>query len=90
MLSRFSGLNSHKVAHDTVLSDHFRAGIGYKAFILMPSYPYLLIGEIASLVENYVKIFVKKTYNPQLEDQTWLVHVHSIQVYYSEPLHQNL
>ncbi|OMP66685.1 hypothetical protein [Domibacillus epiphyticus] len=84
MIHKFSNSDSYNTIHDQALEDYFRAGIGYKALILTPSYPFLFIGEILSLIEDHIELMVQTTHFAQLENRTWLIHVHNIEVFYIE------
>ena len=66
------------------LINHFRDGIGHKVFILTPSYPFMFIGEILSLMEDLVAVFVETTQFAQLENRIWYIHVHNIEAFYIE------
>lgn len=72
------------VIHNAALVDHFAAGIGQKAFILTPSYPFMFIGQIVSLLENHVELLVETTHFAQLENRTWLINIQNIEVFYIE------
>ncbi|MCP3762347.1 hypothetical protein NLX67_08080 [Domibacillus sp. A3M-37] len=84
MPHRFYDSNSHNVNHDMALVDYFRAGIGHRAFILTPSYPFMFIGEIVSLMEDQVRLLVETTHFAPLENRTWLIHIDNIEVFYIE------
>ncbi|MCM3791180.1 hypothetical protein M3221_22860 [Domibacillus indicus] len=84
MTPRFFGLNDHNVMHDGALVEHFRAAIGQRAFILTPSYPFMFIGEIVSIIGDQVELAVETTHFAQLENRNWLIHVHNIEVFYIE------
>lgn len=70
--------------HDVGLINHFRDGIGHKAIILTPSFPFMFIGEILSIVEDSVKLFVETTQFSQLENRLWFIHIDNIEVFYIE------
>ncbi|MCI2255581.1 hypothetical protein L2D08_14505 [Domibacillus sp. PGB-M46] len=72
------------VMHDMALVEHFRAAIGMRTFILTPSYPFMFVGEIVSMVGDQVEIFAETTHFAQLEKRNWLIHVHNIEVFYIE------
>ncbi|OES45336.1 hypothetical protein [Domibacillus iocasae] len=84
MHNNFSTFRSINAIHDAALEDHFREGIGFKVFILTPSYPFMLIGQIVSLIEDHIELMVETTHFAQLENRTWLVHIHNIEVFYIE------
>ncbi|OZM57101.1 hypothetical protein CIB95_09805 [Lottiidibacillus patelloidae] len=66
------------------LIQHFIDGIGRKVFILMPGFPFMFIGEILDVVGDVAKIHIETTQTAVLEDRNWLVHIHSIEVFYIE------
>ncbi|MFJ7831029.1 hypothetical protein ACQKL6_17155 [Peribacillus sp. NPDC097197] len=70
--------------HDEALVNNFRDGIGLRALILTPSYPFMFIGEILDVVEDVAKICVEITQFSQLENRNWFVHIHNIEVFYIE------
>lgn len=84
MTINFSNSQTINTLHDEELVNHFREGIGQKALILTPSFPFLFIGEIISIIEDSVEVFVETTHFQQLEDRTWLIHIHNIEVFYIE------
>ncbi|MCM3789838.1 hypothetical protein M3221_15700 [Domibacillus indicus] len=84
MTPRSSGLNDHNGMHDAALVEHFRAAIGQRAFLLTPSYPFMFIGEIVSLIGDQVELAVETTHFAQLENRNWLIHIHNIEVFYIE------
>ncbi|MDQ0218907.1 hypothetical protein ELQ35_10475 [Peribacillus cavernae] len=70
--------------HDMALLDHFIDGIGQKVIILSPSFPFLFIGTIVDVVEDLIELDVETTHFSQLEDRTWFIHIHNIEVFYIE------
>ncbi|WP_309090209.1 hypothetical protein [Domibacillus sp.] len=84
MTSRSSSLNSLNVMHDTALVEYFGASIGQRAFILTPSYPFMFVGEIVSLIGDQVELAVETTHFAQLENRSWLIHIDNIEVFYIE------
>lgn len=44
----------------------------------------MFIGEILSVVEDYVEIAVEITQFAQLENRSWFVHIDNIEVFYIE------
>lgn len=70
--------------HDEELLNHFKNGIGHKVLILTPSYPFMFIGEILSIVEDTIELFVETTQFSQLENRIWFIHVDNIEVFYIE------
>jgi hypothetical protein len=79
-----SHLNDINALHDTAIVNHFIAGIGRKAIILTPSFPFLFIGTIVDVMEDVIEMDVETTHFVQLEDRTWFIHIHNIEVFYIE------
>jgi hypothetical protein len=84
MFHKFSGSSHINTIHDEALVDHFRDGIGQKVFILTPSYPFMFVGVIDSLIEDHIELLVETTHFAQLENRKWLIHIHNIEVFYIE------
>lgn len=84
MTRHFSNSLDFASIHNQSLVAYFAASIGHKAFILTPSYPFMFVGEILSIVENSVELMVETTQFPQLENRTWLINIHNIEVFYIE------
>ncbi|UGB32169.1 hypothetical protein [Metabacillus sp. B2-18] len=72
------------VIRDQAITDHFTENIGKRAFILTPSYPFMFVGEILDVMEDMVLIDVEATHFAQLENRTWFIHIHNIEVFYIE------
>lgn len=70
--------------HDNALVDHFELGIGKKAIILTPSFPFLFIGKIMNVMDDVVEVDVETTHFSQLEERIWMIHIHNIEVFYIE------
>lgn len=70
--------------HDEELVNHFREGVGSKVFVLTPSYPFMFIGEILDVIEDVIEVAVETTHFQPLENRTWFIHVHNIEVFYIE------
>ncbi|MCA1031111.1 hypothetical protein LCL95_08760 [Bacillus timonensis] len=70
--------------HDEALTQHFHDGIGRKAFILSPSFPFLFVGLIKDVVDDQVIVEVETSAVAQLENRTWNIHIHAIEVFYIE------
>jgi hypothetical protein len=70
--------------HDEGVIQDFRDGIGKKVFILTPSFPFVFIGKIVEVIEDYVLLDTQVTTIAELENRNWFIHVHSIETYYIE------
>ena len=80
----YSKMTNVNDIHDTAILEHFRNGIGHKALVISPSYPYMFVGMIKELLGDTVMIAVETTHFAQLEDRTWYIHIHNIEVFYIE------
>ncbi|NLP52494.1 hypothetical protein [Bacillus sp. RO1] len=70
--------------HDEGIIQDFINGIGKKVFIMTPSFPFVFIGKIAEVIEDYVLLDTQVTTIGELEKRNWFIHVHSIEAYYIE------
>ncbi|MCP8616005.1 hypothetical protein [Salirhabdus salicampi] len=70
--------------HDEALIEHFKAGVDHKVLILTPSFPFIFIGTIVEIVEDYVVVDVETTFVSELENRHWHVHIHHIEAFYIE------
>jgi hypothetical protein len=71
-------------AHEDGLIQHFTNGIGHRAIMLSPSYPFFFIGEIMNVMNDIVEIYVETTSFAQLENRSWFLHIDNIEVFYIE------
>ncbi|OCA90513.1 hypothetical protein A8F94_01100 [Bacillus sp. FJAT-27225] len=83
-MKRMVGRIDHNVTHDAALTAVFERSIDRRVFILTPSYPFMFIGEIKDVVEDTVEVFVETTHFAQLENRSWFIHIHNIEVFYIE------
>ncbi|MFD1735428.1 hypothetical protein ACFSCX_02525 [Bacillus salitolerans] len=70
--------------HDESLIQEFINGIGKNALILTPSFPFVFIGKIVEVIEDYVVLDTRVTTIAELENRQWDIHVHNIEVFYIE------
>jgi hypothetical protein len=70
--------------HDEALLQHFKDGIGRKAFILTPSFPFVFIGKIIDIIDDLAVIDVETTTIAQLENRIWNVHIDQIEAFFIE------
>ncbi|WP_246938571.1 hypothetical protein [Bacillus pinisoli] len=70
--------------HDEALIEHFVNGIGRRAFLLTPAFPFLFIGTIKDVVEDLLVMDVETTHIAQLENREWHIHIDSIEVFFIE------
>jgi hypothetical protein len=80
----FSQMTDVNEIHDQAIIQHFKNGINHKALVLSPSYPYIFIGIIKNVLGDTVEIDVETTHFAQLENRTWYIHIHNIEVFYIE------
>lgn len=80
-LSKMTNVND---IHDQAIIQHFKNGIGHKVLVLSPSYPYIFIGKINKVLGDTVEIDVETTHFAQLENRSWYIHIHNIEVFYIE------
>ncbi|MFD2213359.1 hypothetical protein [Metabacillus endolithicus] len=72
------------VLRDQAIIDYFTENIGQRAFVLTPSFPFMFVGEILDVMEDMVLIDVEATHFSQLENRTWFIHAHQIEIFYVE------
>ncbi len=70
--------------HDEALIQHFIDGVGRKAFILIPNFPFMFIGVIREVVDDHAIIDVETTSQAVLENREWHIHIHSVEVFFIE------
>ncbi|WP_100372898.1 hypothetical protein [Bacillus sp. FJAT-45037] len=70
------------VIHDQALIQEFINGIGENVFLLTPSFPYVFIGTLVDVVEDYAVIDVSVTTISELENRQWQIHIHQIEAFY--------
>lgn len=72
------------VLHDEALLQEFKNSIGRNVLILTPSYPYVFIGKIIELVEDYAVVDVNVTTIAELENRKWHIHIDQIEAFFIE------
>ncbi|WP_394171962.1 hypothetical protein [Guptibacillus hwajinpoensis] len=70
--------------HDQMLIKYFEDEVGRKVIILCSSFPFVFIGVIIEVIDDYVIVDVETTSISQLEDRDWYIHIHDIEVFYIE------
>lgn len=68
----------------TALRQVFVDNIGGRTLILTAQFPFLFIGKILEVVEDFVRVDVETTHIEQLENRTWLLHIDTIATFYIE------
>ncbi|PIC56028.1 hypothetical protein CSV80_16420 [Sporosarcina sp. P12(2017)] len=66
------------------ISTHFSQNISKRVLILTEAFPFMFIGEIISVVDDFIEMKVQITSIPALEGKIWFVHIDSIEVFYIE------
>lgn len=77
------GIPINQIRQD-VVTDTFIESIGQRVFILLPQFPFLVIGEITEVVGDFVFVFVETTHITELEDKVLRIHIDDIHVFYIE------
>jgi len=70
--------------HDEALIQHFIDGVGSKILLLIPNFPFMLIGNIKSVIDDHVEIDVETSSQATFEKRVWQVHIHAIEVFFIE------
>ncbi|AXI10092.1 hypothetical protein CV093_15565 [Oceanobacillus sp. 143] len=70
--------------HDEALVQHFKDGIGNRVFLLIPNFPFMLIGMIKDVIDDHVEINVETSTQAVFENRLWQVHIHAIEVFFIE------
>ncbi len=79
----FEGADINAI-REAVVAEAFFDNIGRRAFILIPSYPFLIIGEIVDVISDYLVIQAEVTNVAELDDEVFHVHIDDIEVFYIE------
>ncbi|WP_081833661.1 hypothetical protein [Geomicrobium sp. JCM 19055] len=63
----------------------FINGIGKQVFVLFPQFPFMVIGQIVDVINDYVSVNVDTTHISEFEkgEPVW-IHVDDIEVFYIE------
>ncbi|WP_342535959.1 hypothetical protein [Sporosarcina sp. FSL K6-3508] len=77
-------LSMVNIARDVAIVKHFRKNKKRKVFILTEAFPFMFIGIIKDVIEDMAVLDVLTTSVPALEGKEWLIHIHSIEVFYIE------
>lgn len=75
--------NINEIRQATV-SKEFSNSTGNKALILISPFPFLVIGKIVKVVEDFVFFDVETTHISELEGKILRVHLDDIEVFYIE------
>ncbi len=69
---------------EAVVSLQFKNNIGRRALLLIPSFPFLIVGTIEDVISDYVVIKAEVTNVTELDGETFRVHTDDIEVFYVE------
>lgn len=67
-----------------VVSQAFEEGVGRRAFVMTPEYPYVFIGEIKQVNSDYVLILAESTNITALDGYLFRIHIDDIEVFFIE------
>ena len=82
--NQFDYLIDINAIREAVVAETFYKNIGRRAFILIPQYPFLIIGEIINVISDYLVIKVEVTNVAELDNEVFRVHIDNIEVFYIE------
>ncbi|WP_246938724.1 hypothetical protein [Bacillus pinisoli] len=66
------------------MSVHFKKIKGKRTIFLLSQYPFMLIGTVQKVIEDYVEIYADTSIIDSFEQRTWFVHIDTIQTFYDE------
>ena len=69
---------------EAIVAKEFSDSARRRAFILISSYPFLIIGEILNVVSDYLEIKAEVTNGAELDNEVFKVHIDDIEVFYIE------
>ena len=69
---------------EAVVSLHFRNSVGKRALLLIPAFPFLIIGTIEEVISDYIVINAEVTNVTELDGEVFRVHIDDIEVFYIE------
>ncbi|MBP1155885.1 MULTISPECIES: hypothetical protein [unclassified Paenibacillus] len=69
------------------ISEAFEQGIGRRVFLLIPQYPFMMIGRIDRMVSDFVVLEAETTNINELDGRMISVHIDQIEVFYIEGKH---
>lgn len=67
---------------DVVLA--FQEAAGRRAFILINPFPFMVIGEIVGVANDYLQLIIETTSINELEGRTINLHIDEVEVFYIE------
>ena len=69
---------------EAIVAETFSVNIGRRALILISPYPFLIIGEIISVISDYLVIKAEVTNVAEFDNEVFRVHIDDIEVFYIE------
>ena len=69
---------------EAVVALQFKNNIGRRALLLIPSFPFLIVGTIEDVVGDYIVIKAEITNVTELDGEVFRVHTDDIEVFYVE------
>ncbi|WP_206186513.1 hypothetical protein [Thermoflavimicrobium daqui] len=66
------------------LCHEFAKNIGRRTILIIPQFPFMVIGEIKMVIGDYLKIHVETTHISELEQKTLRLHINQIEVFFIE------
>ncbi|MCP8615274.1 hypothetical protein [Salirhabdus salicampi] len=66
------------------MCNHFIKVKGKRAFFLISQYPFMLIGTVKDVFEDYVEIEADTSIIDTFEQRNWFIHIDTIQTFYDE------
>jgi hypothetical protein len=66
------------------LQEVFIEAVGQRVLLLAAQFPFLFIGRLIDVIEDFIRLEVETTHIDQLEGREWLLHLDNINVFYIE------
>lgn len=73
-----------KKKRSDAMCSHFGDIINKRTIFLLSQYPFMLVGTVKNVVEDYVEIMADTSIIETFEQRTWFVHIDIIQAFYDE------
>lgn len=83
MTNESSNISINTIRQAAVV-DEFAENIGQRTLILLPQFPFLIVGEILEVVSDYVMVRAEITNITELDNEEFRVHIDEIDVFYIE------
>ena len=66
------------------LQQEFIQAVGQRVLLLSSQFPFLFIGTVRAVLEDFLQLDVETTHIEQLENRTWYLHLDTISAFYIE------